>query len=256
MKDQYVGDVGDFGKYGLLRALTGMTAPGRPLKLGVVWYLTPPDANNAGGQVAYLQPKHEPRFRPCDPPLYDELKDIVGSGERRVKAVEESGVLGPEAVFHRERLTFRGVAPNERVKHRARWFDQAVGTVASPIDVVFVDPDNGIEPASFDPQDLNAPKHVIFRELETAVRRGQTLIAYHHFGHHRPHKDQIRDRLREIDRRLRPEAPPFALRYHPWHPRAFFVVPAPADEPLLRSRAEGVIHGPWRKHFDGRIYTP
>ena len=36
MQDRYVGDIGDFGKYGLLRALCG-----RDLYLGVVWYLIP-----------------------------------------------------------------------------------------------------------------------------------------------------------------------------------------------------------------------
>ncbi len=41
MQNQYVGDVGDFGKVGLLRALTGVyPAATPPLKLGVVWYLT------------------------------------------------------------------------------------------------------------------------------------------------------------------------------------------------------------------------
>ena len=44
MQDQYVGDIGDFGKYGLLRHLTGMrgdAAPEDALRLGVVWYLFP-----------------------------------------------------------------------------------------------------------------------------------------------------------------------------------------------------------------------
>src|ERR1700684_4163658 len=40
MQDRYVGDVGDFGKFGLLRALCGESHP-LPLKLGVVWYRFP-----------------------------------------------------------------------------------------------------------------------------------------------------------------------------------------------------------------------
>ena len=40
MRDEWVGDIGDLGKYGLLRVLTGYPdAPeGERLKLGVVWY--------------------------------------------------------------------------------------------------------------------------------------------------------------------------------------------------------------------------
>ena len=51
MQDQYVGDIGDFGKYGLLRHLTGMRdddASGDALSLGVIWYLFPNGGNNDG----------------------------------------------------------------------------------------------------------------------------------------------------------------------------------------------------------------
>ena len=47
VQDRYVGDVGDFGKYGLLRALCG-----GDLTLGVVWYLYPDEeANNDGDDI-------------------------------------------------------------------------------------------------------------------------------------------------------------------------------------------------------------
>ena len=53
MQDQYVGDIGDFGKYGLLRHLFGRpegadAAPEDALRLGVVWYLFPD-----GGQARF-----------------------------------------------------------------------------------------------------------------------------------------------------------------------------------------------------------
>ena len=37
MQDRYFGDVGDFGKYGLLRALSGTYPGAAPLRLGIVW---------------------------------------------------------------------------------------------------------------------------------------------------------------------------------------------------------------------------
>ena len=40
MQNRYVGDIGDFGKYGLLRAHFGRKYQ-IPLRLGVVWYLFP-----------------------------------------------------------------------------------------------------------------------------------------------------------------------------------------------------------------------
>ena len=54
MKNSYVGDIGDFGKYGLLRHLCGVTGKGTdgdPLRLGVVWYL------NEGQGTDYLTDK-------------------------------------------------------------------------------------------------------------------------------------------------------------------------------------------------------
>ena len=90
MQNQYVGDIGDFGKYGLLRHLTGMrgdAAPEDALRLGVVWYLFPDEApkdpnkpdNRDGSLTGYLcdrRDNHE-KFRNCDTDLYDALHKIV-----------------------------------------------------------------------------------------------------------------------------------------------------------------------------------
>ena len=49
MQDRYAGDVDDYVKLALLRAL----APGR--KLGVAWYLYPDEDHNADGRhVSYI----------------------------------------------------------------------------------------------------------------------------------------------------------------------------------------------------------
>lgn len=49
MQNRFVGDIGDFGKYGMLRCLisTGY-------RLGFNWYLTPDGTDNAGGFIDYL----------------------------------------------------------------------------------------------------------------------------------------------------------------------------------------------------------
>lgn len=105
MQNRYVGDVGDFVKYGLLRAIRGLTgkgaldrapsAPGFAAKpLGVAWYLHP-DAGPAGdgGHTAYLKEPEE--WRHLDPELFDSLKKLIGAGTRRaVKTIQESGILG------------------------------------------------------------------------------------------------------------------------------------------------------------------
>jgi hypothetical protein len=65
MKEQYVGDLNDYRKYALLRAL----AAGGENRIAVAWMLTPPDDRNDGNKRAYLdQPEKHRRF---DPDLFD-----------------------------------------------------------------------------------------------------------------------------------------------------------------------------------------
>ena len=54
MKNQYVGDIGDYGKYGLLRFLAN-----KGIKIGVNWYLTENDLTNDGNKTDYLKDDKE-----------------------------------------------------------------------------------------------------------------------------------------------------------------------------------------------------
>ena len=89
MQNRYTGDIGDYVKYGLLRAL----AVDR--QLGVAWYLFPDENHNADGKhIKYLQDK---RWRDRDPELFDTLELIVTEKRRKVSKVEASGILGRPA---------------------------------------------------------------------------------------------------------------------------------------------------------------
>lgn len=49
MQDRYAGDVGDFGKFVMLRKLSGLLGPEQTL--GINWYrVTNPEPNNDGRQ--------------------------------------------------------------------------------------------------------------------------------------------------------------------------------------------------------------
>ena len=54
MQNRYVGDLGDFGKYGLLRALCvpGDALGGPELSLGIVWYLVPDETRTGDGNFS------------------------------------------------------------------------------------------------------------------------------------------------------------------------------------------------------------
>ena len=82
MQDRYTGDVGDFGKYGLLRALVGIHPAGSSRSLGVVWYVTDAeiedvDPQGDGRHLSYLE--QPARFRECDPQLFSYIGlDVPG----------------------------------------------------------------------------------------------------------------------------------------------------------------------------------
>jgi hypothetical protein len=55
MQNRYVGDIGDYGKYALLRHLCAC-ATGKSLRLGVIWCLFPDETiNNDGKHISYLK---------------------------------------------------------------------------------------------------------------------------------------------------------------------------------------------------------
>jgi hypothetical protein len=255
MQNCFVGDVGDFGKYGLLKALCLPGSDASPvLSLGVVWYLVPDEDNADGKHISFLKPATDVSlYRDCDAFLYDTLAQIVGSGARHVTSIRDSGILPAGTVFFEEPLTFGGMphigpaARDARLRHRSEWLQRALEATAG-CDVVFVDPDNGLE-VKTQRHTRRGTKHVFFDELVPYLRRGQSLIVYHHIARKGSAADQIQQRLSQIAERLRGCDAPFALRYGRGTARAFFVVPTKAHRTVLLERADRFLSGPWSRHF-------
>jgi len=169
MRDNYVGDIGDYYKYILLRALAGQEPL---LKLGVVWYLYPDKCHPGDGKhTAYLDPAKESRFRSCDPVLYDRLKQLIAEDARSVAEVQRRGILPASTAFFAEPLSFDGVMKEMRPAHRQAWLKQALLTTRGS-DLVFVDPDNGLEVKSTPKHHDRGPKFCFYDELEAFWQHG------------------------------------------------------------------------------------
>ncbi len=137
MQNRYGGDIGDFVKLGILRALS----PGH--RLGVAWWLHPDEAHNDDGRhIGYLTQPH--RWRHLDPQLFDALEEIVTSGQRDVRALEVANLL-PDAIFANLVIPTNGPIA-QRHQSRHAWFKTVQHTLKEA-DLVFVDPDNGLEPS-------------------------------------------------------------------------------------------------------------
>jgi hypothetical protein len=248
VQDRYVGDIGDFGKYGLLRALCA-----HDLSLGVVWYLVPDEGGAGNGaHVGYLDPTpaNLNRFRRCDPALFDALQGTVRNGARSVRSIREQAVLPPDMVFYEKSLSFDGMpgigpaAAKARLEHRSNWVQGALEATQG-CDVVFADPDNGLESGT--PRHRRkGPKFAYYDELAPYLQRGQSLVVYHHLHRSYPTSEQVRERLVQIGERL---GEAFALLYKRGTLRVFFVVPSEAHWRMLSERARSFVKGCWGQHF-------
>ena len=257
MQNRYVGDLGDFGKFGLLRALCPLGGPAgaSPLSLGIVWYLVPDETHNEDGRfVDYLDlsATHQERFRACDPPLYDALRGIVLSGARNVATIQRGNILPSGTRFYDDILTFEDLSGagagmgRLRAQRRVLWLEGALRATEG-CDAVFLDPDNGLEVGVGFLQ-LRGPKYAFFDELLPFVQRDQSLLIYHHVARRGTALDQVMGRMAQIEDCLGRSA--FALLYHRGSARAFFVVPAQRHWAALSSRAGEFLESPWAQHFE------
>lgn len=167
MKDQYFGDINDYRKYGLLRALQS-EGTGRLL---VAWMLTPDDGGPDGSRRTYLdRPEEWARF---DPALYAGLVALLPTGVApRVALLEPTGLL-PHASF------YSAVVPDARAE-RDIW-REALLRAAAGVDLVFLDPDNGLEVPSRPVGRKGSAKYVTWQEIRELWAGGCSLLLYQHF---------------------------------------------------------------------------
>lgn len=169
MKNQYVGDIGDYGKYGLLRFLAN-----RGVKIGVNWYLTKNDLTNDGNKTDYLKDDKEKCY---DPDLYEILKQVAGDKNKKVTWLEERDII-PNAIYYNYILDFKGKNPQERKAERLAWNKNACNKLKN-VDLVFADPDNGSTDDEKSTR-INGEKYVALGELEKYYCEGKDVVYYCH----------------------------------------------------------------------------
>lgn len=167
MKNQYFGDVNDFKKYGLLRSIIDVTG----LRILVVWMLTPDDGGPDGRLTEYLDKPGT--YRGCDPELFDGLKGLLSNNSpRAVSSIEQVGLV-PMATY------FSEITPDASGLRR-QWFG-SLKKQAGNAQMVFLDPDNGLEVKSKPYGRKLSSKYLYWREVEELWSEGKSLLIYQHF---------------------------------------------------------------------------
>lgn len=170
MKNQYVGDIGDYGKYALLR-----TFAQNGVKVGVNWYLTDDDESNDGKFKDYL---NKGVLRKYSPEVFDALNDLVTKGNSTVDDIQKSGII-PNAQFFSASMEFDGT-PLERAEKRDEWLWDSIMEL-SGTDLVFLDPDNGLY-VKDNPSAKGAEKYILPREVMQYWETHHNIVYYCHKG--------------------------------------------------------------------------
>ena len=203
MQNRYVGDVGDFGKHGLLRFLNGATGPsawaGFPPRRYVVSHARQTHArgmaiNRDGDHLTYLcrtRRESKSEYRDCDPELWEGLRDLVLRDARCVHCVQEEQVLPPDTLYHATILEYqRGSNRDARRQARQLWWDGAM-TATQDADLIMMDPDNGTgDPAAM--YQAEGPKFMYLPDLSAVWNAGKSLVTYQHIHRIGEAADQIR----------------------------------------------------------------
>jgi hypothetical protein len=144
MQQRRFGSIGDLVKLAFLRHIQD----GR--HLAVCWYLTGQGANRPLPEKHFAYLKRPGEFRNLAPEIFDTLKSVVESsavGLSYITALEASGVLNG-AVFHHEQIPRRATL-------RKSWTTSLVDSVTNA-NLIFLDPDNGIQGRAFGLSHLNS----------------------------------------------------------------------------------------------------
>lgn len=183
MKNQYFGDINDYKKYSLLRLLGGQGQ----IKTAVCWVLTEDDNRTDGSKIKYLE--QPDKWRDYDPVLYEYLRKLVlEKGLRDVRNIEQDAVL-PNCRFFKDFIY-------DNIESRENFFN-SFHKFAKGVDLVFFDPDNGIEIKSIPRGRKSSSKYVYWDEVKASYEAGHSLMIYQHFPR-RPREPFLRNLVRKL----------------------------------------------------------
>ena len=260
MRDEFVGDIGDFGRSGLLRTLIGSGPTSqndgmKRLKLGVVWYTNQHDGK--GGNVTkYLcnKHKHHCALRKCDFELFDKLYSLVygnHGNDRKIREFESSRIFPCGTEYHTDPVPQppKDQISNSKVAERYEWLQCAIRKMGSA-ELVFLDPDNGISQwvnPTITKAQKDATKLAFLYEVRRFWEEEKSLIVYHHLQRNsKKHQGDIEMWATVLQCELNLPTLPWAVRAdYNGKGRVFFIIPCEQNKLLLRKRIDHFIKGPF-----------
>jgi len=205
MKDKYFGDEHDFRKYVLLKFLQEECK----WSIFINWMRTTFEpAVKAGtkkqrdGNMRNLE-----KLSLVDPEIYTALQPSCQAEKRHVSEFKKLSILNNFNVYEEE-VPDSNSGKNLAVK-RQEWFNTFI-KLSSSYDLIFFDPDNGIEVKSTGKGQKNSYKYLFRDEIKRVYDRGQNILIYQH-RNRQSSEVQISEKL-DLLKKI---APTFDIRQFP-----------------------------------------
>ena len=213
MKNQYVADVGDYGKISLLKAFSDSG-----IKVGINWYHTSDDGTGDGKHTSYLE-KSDDMKKYC-PNVFEKLKTIIAT-DRSITALEKARIL-KNAVYFNELMDFSG-SYSEKMNQRVEWASKAERKLQSA-ELIFLDPDNGLL-TSNNKKRRNTEKYVLPEEI-VSLYENHNVLYYCHKGRR---KEEVWEEYKATMFYSLPCAVPYIVTFHKGTQRSFVFLIHPVD---------------------------
>jgi len=168
MKNQYVADINDYKKYLVIEGLSHHYQ-----SIDVCWMLTEDDNRQDGRKTSYLFDESQRE----DVVIYDFLKQIVKDDIKDVRAIESGNIL-----------------PVRRYYQKLNHID-----INNTPELLFIDPDNGVEVKSVPYGKPGFERYVYFEDIVRLLNAGSDLLIYQHYPrvNHIRYQNQRTSQIRE-----------------------------------------------------------
>ncbi|XPV70240.1 MAG: hypothetical protein ACNI25_06595 [Halarcobacter sp.] len=218
MQNRYSADIGDFGKFQLLRYLFNKTS----YRLTQLWFMYPDETHNSDGMyINYFE-----KVKGFDEFLENSFRNILNSN-RNVKALEDTKLLNNIKYFNDYLLN------DACLDFRKKWFAKAL-EFSKNSDIILTDSDNGIAllcdkknkdlnllDSSQVKKRKNSGKYIFIDEIEALYKQSNTLIVYHHLNRCFAHDLQIKCLLEQFKTKY---SKVLAIKHKPYSPRVYFIL--------------------------------
>ncbi|MCR5098250.1 MAG: hypothetical protein K6B14_04805 [Lachnospiraceae bacterium] len=235
MKNQYFGNIGDYGKYALLRFMSE-----QGVSVAVNWYLTADDGDDDKKQTSYLE---DVKYWKYDPDLYRHLREsVIVKNERSISVIGENDLIPDAKIFDDQLEDPRDYSKSERSEVRKKWHMKGLDKLAGT-DMVFLDPDSGFRdslPKKID----DAVKYCYSGEVSDYYKSGSDICFYTQRG--RRSDAQWQEAKKHMKDAL-PGAVMMGLTFRDGGSFIFAIHPQRADR--MKDHLDAFLHTDWRDMF-------